>query len=276
MKVAQLWTYPVKSMVGSTVASIDLSPLGIVGDRHWAIRDLDNGGIRGAKKIGELMQFTAEQQGGHVAITCPNGDITSSSHSDVNEKLSHALGRNVALESLPADNNLEHFRRGPGTSSDPITELRNIFGREEHEPLPNFAAFPPEVAEFESPPGTHHDCWPLMVMTTSAMTAMQQALPDSNIDIKRFRPSIVIDSTEPGHPEFTWTGKTAQIGTATVEFLDPCPRCIMITRRINDDIPEDRAILRHVVRDLDQNVGVYARVITPGTISLNDTLSFIS
>jgi len=275
MKVAQLWTYPVKSMVGSTVARIDLSSLGIVGDRHWAIRDLDNGGIRGAKKIGELMQFTASQQGGHVTITCPNGDITSSSHSDVNEKLSHALGRNVALESLPADNNLEHFRRGPGTSSDPMTELRNIFGREEHEPLPNFAAFPPEVAEFESPPGTHHDCWPLMVMTTSAMTAMQQALPDSNIDIKRFRPSIVIDSTEPGHPEFTWTGKAAQIGTATVEFLDPCPRCIMITRRINDDIPEDRAILRHVVRDLDQNVGVYARVITPGTISLNDTLSFI-
>jgi len=276
MKVAQLWTYPVKSMVGSTVARIDLSSLGIVGDRHWAIRDLDNGGIRGAKKIGELMQFTASQQGGHVTITCPNGDITSSSHSDVNEKLSHALGRNVALESLPADNNLEHFRRGPGTSSDPMTELRNIFGREEHEPLPNFAAFPPEVAEFESPPGTHHDCWPLMVMTTSAMSAMQQALPDSNIDIKRFRPSIVIDSTEPGHPEFTWTGKTAQIGTATVEFLDPCPRCIMITRRINDDIPEDRAILRHVVRDLDQNVGVYARVITPGTISLNDTLSFNS
>jgi hypothetical protein len=263
-------------MVGSTVASIDLSPLGIVGDRHWAIRDLDNGGFRGAKKIGELMQFTASQQDGHVTITCPNGDVISSSHSDVNEKLSHALGRNVALESLPADNNLEHFRRGPGTSSDPITELRNIFGREEHEPLPNFAAFPPEVAEFESPPGTHHDCWPLMVMTTSAMTAMQQALPDSNIDIKRFRPSIVIDSTETGHPEFTWTGKTAHIGTATVEFLDPCPRCIMITRRINDDIPEDRAILRHVVRDLDQNVGVYARVITPGTISLNDALSFIS
>ncbi len=274
MKVAQLWTYPVKSMVGSTVATIDLSPLGIVGDRYWAIRDLDNGGIRGAKKIGELMQFTAEQQGEHVSITCPNGDVISSSHSDANEKLSRALGRNVALESLPADNNLEHFRRGPGTSSDPMTELRNIFGREENEPLPNFAAFPPEVAEFESPPGTHYDCWPLMVMTTSAMTAMQQALPDSNIDIERFRPSIVINSTEPGHPEFTWKGKTAAIGSARIEFLDPCPRCIMITRRINDDIPEDRAILRHVVRDLDQNVGVYARVITPGTISINDTVSF--
>lgn len=274
MKVAQLWTYPVKSMVGSTVATIDLSPLGIVGDRYWAIRDLDNGGIRGAKKIGELMQFTAEQQGEDVSITFPNGDVISSSHSDVNEKLSRALGRNVALESLPADNNLEHFRRGPGTSSDPMTELRNIFGREENEPLPNFAAFPPEVAEFESPPGTHYDCWPLMVMTTSAMTALQKALPNSNVDIKRFRPSIVVETTDIGHPEFTWKGKTATIGSARIEFLDPCPRCIMITRRINDDIPEDRTILRHVVRDLDQNVGVYARVITPGTISINDTVSF--
>jgi uncharacterized protein YcbX len=275
MKVAQLWTYPVKSMVGSTVASIDLSPLGIVGDRHWAIRDLDNGGIRGAKKIGELMQFTAEQQDGHVVITFPDGTTVSSADDDVNYMLSGVLGRNVLLESLPADNNLEHFRRGPGDSNDPLTELRGIFGREEDEPLPNFAAFPPEVAEFESPPGTHHDCWPLMVMTTSAMTAMQQALPDSNIDIKRFRPSIVIDSTETGHPEFTWTGKTAHIGTATVEFLDPCPRCIMITRRINDDIPEDRAILRHVVRELDQNVGVYARVVAPGSVSVGDSLRFI-
>ena len=274
MKVAQLWTYPVKSMVGSTVATIDLSPLGIVGDRYWAIRDLDNGGIRGAKKIGELMQFTAEQQGEHVSITCPNGDVTSSSHSDANEKLSRALGRNVALESLPADNNLEHFRRGPGTSSDPMTELRNIFGREENEPLPNFAAFPPEVAEFESPPGTHYDCWPLMVMTTSAMTALQKALPNSNVDIKRFRPSIVVETTDIGHPEFTWKGKTATIGSARIEFLGPCPRCIMITRRINDDIPEDRTILSHVVRDLDQNVGVYARVITPGTISIHDALTF--
>jgi MOSC domain-containing protein YiiM len=49
----------------------------------------------------------------------------------------------------------------------------------------------------------------------------------------------------------------------------------MITRRINDSIPEDRAILRHVVRDLNQNVGVYARVLTPGTISLHDSMMFL-
>ena len=277
MNVAQLWSYPVKSMVGGAVNSVEVSELGIVGDRHWAVRDLERGGIRGAKKIGELMQFTAARNtDGTVTITCPNGDKVSSGDPDVNSMLSTALGHDVALESLPPNGDLEHFRRGPRDGDDPMAELRGIFGREAHEPLPNFAAFPPEIAEFESPPGTHHDCWPLMIMTTSALDALRQALPGSHIDERRFRPSIVIDGAEAGHPEFSWKGRTARIGTAEIEFLDPCPRCVMITRRINDELPEDRTILRHVVRDLDQNVGVYARVLTPGIVTVGDSLSFLN
>ena len=275
MQISQLWTYPVKSMVGVSVESVELSSLGIVGDRHWALRDLERGGIRGAKKIGELMQFTAHRKDNDVIITFPGGTQVSSADEDVNFMLSGVLGRNVLLESLPADNNLEHFRRGPSDSDDPLTELRGIFGREAEEPLPDFTAFPPEVAEFESPPGTHHDCWPLMVMTTSALQAMQEALPDSNVDIKRFRPSIVVETNSgEGHVEFSWKGKTASLGTAVIEFLDPCPRCIMITRKVNDELPEDRAILRHVVRDLNQAVGVYARILTPGRVALGDALTF--
>ena len=275
MQISQLWTYPVKSMVGVSVETVELSSLGIVGDRHWAIRDLERGGIRGAKKIGELMQFTAHRKDNDVIITFPDGTQVSSADEDVNFMLSGVLGRNVLLESLPADNNFEHFRRGPSDSDDPLTELRGIFGREAEEPLPDFTAFPPEVAEFESPPGTHHDCWPLMVMTTSALQAMQEALPDSNVDIKRFRPSIVVETNSgEGHVEFSWKGKTASLGTAVIEFLDPCPRCIMITRKVNDELPEDRAILRHVVRDLNQAVGVYARILTPGRVALGDALTF--
>lgn len=274
MHVSQLWSYPVKSMVGETVDSIELTTLGIVGDRHWAIRDLERGGIRGAKKIGDLMKFTATRKGADVSITLPNGSVVSSADANVNAVLSEALGISVALESLPADENLEHFRRGPSDSDDPLAELRGIFGREENEPLPDFTVFPPEVMEFESPPGTHYDCWPLLVMTTSAMQALRDALPESVIDMRRFRPSIVIEGAEAGHPEFSWKGRTASIGSTVIEFLDPCPRCVMVTREINADIPQDRSILRHIVRDLNQNLGVYARIITPGSISVNDSVSF--
>ena len=275
MKIAQLWSYPVKSMVGEQVPTVELSTLGITGDRHWAVRDLERGGIRGGKKIGALMQCAAQRHGDEVVITLPNGETVSSRDANVDAVLSHALGHTVSLESLPADNNLDHFRRGPSDSDDPLQELRSIFGRTEDEPLPNFAAFPPEVVEFESPPGTHYDCWPLMVMTTSAMDALRVALPNSVIDEKRFRPSIMVETHDIGHVEFSWKGKRAQIGTSVVEFLDPCPRCVMVTQAVNADIGPDRDILRHIVRDLDQNLGVYARILTPGVVGVGDAVTFL-
>jgi uncharacterized protein YcbX len=112
-------------------------------------------------------------------------------------------------------------------------------------------------------------------MTTSALQSLTEAVPESQVDVLRFRPSIVVETNSgEGHVEFSWKGKTASLGTAVIEFLDPCPRCIMITRKVNDELPEDRAILRHVVRDLNQAVGVYARIVTPGSIALGDTLTF--
>lgn len=275
MKVSQLWSYPVKSMVGQCVPEIELSMLGIVGDRFWAVRDLERGGVRGAKKIGDLMQFSASRIDDVVMITLPNGKTLSSQDVDIDAVLSDALGHLVSLTSLPADNNLDHFRRGPSDFDDPMEELRAVFGRTPEEPLPNFAAFPPDVVEFESPPGTHYDCWPLMVMTTSAMDALRTALPNSVIDERRFRPSMVIETNEIGHVEFSWKGKHANLGSAVVEFLDPCPRCVMVTRQVDSNIGKDVEILRHIVRDLDQNLGVYARVITPGIVHLGDSMEFV-
>lgn len=266
-------------MVGEMISSCDVNDLGIVGDRVLATRDLERGGIRGAKKIGGLMQFSAERVDAArriVKITAPNGESFLTNEAGSSEKLSTFLGHRVVLEELPDASNVEHFRRGPSDSGDVMLEMRAVFGRTEDEPLPDFSIFPPEVMEFESPPGTHHDCYPLMVMTTSALAAMKAALPNSVVDIKRFRPSLVIDSgDETGHPEFSWKNSRVAIGSAVIEILDPCPRCVMVTRPINNDIPEDRAVLRHIVRDLNQSVGVYARVLTPGTCSVGDEVRFL-
>lgn len=279
MKVSQLWQYPVKSMIGATTDSVSLSTLGIVGDRHWAIRDVERGGIRGAKKIPLLMQCSARSASdgsAHVVITLPDGQELSSRDANVDEVLSATLGRPVLLQSLPADGSIHHFESGVPDSPDMLTEIRQILGREEDEPLPDFAVFPSNISDFSTPPGTHYDCWPLLVMTSSAFKAMQKAVPDSVVDILRFRPSIVVDTPdETGHPEFSWKGRKGQLGSAVVEFLDPCPRCVMITRRVTDDIPDDRAILRHVIRDLNQAAGIYASIVTPGKVSVGDTLTFL-
>jgi uncharacterized protein YcbX len=283
MYVSQLWRYPVKSMLGGRVDSIDLDELGIVDDRRWAVRDLERGGIRGAKKIAALMRLAASDiADGHVEITLPDGSTVRTTDPDVDERVSAALDHRVRLERLRPADDLEHYRRGAPDSDDVVAELRGVFGRDDDEPLPDFSVFPPIIAEFESPPGTYYDVFPLMVMTEAALAALATALPDSNTDIRRFRPSFVVDTGDdgadastPGHPEFDWVGRRATVGSATIEFGAPCPRCVMVTREISGDIPADRAVLRHIVRDLDQNLGIYATIVSPGAIRAGDPMTFV-
>lgn len=274
LRLHEIWQYPVKSLIGGTVATATLSTDGMHGDRAWAVRDEERGGIRGAKKIGALMQLAARHaDDGGVVITLPGGREVHSDDPQVHAALSEALDHRVTLWPLQPASDLEHYRRGAADSPDIMVELRDIFGREVDEPLPDLSKFPEVIMEFESPPGTYLDAYPLLLMSTSALAALGAALPESAIDVRRFRPNLVIDTgADAGHPEFEWIGRRFAIGTAVIEITVACPRCVMVTREINDELPADRAVLRHIVRDLGQDVGVYATVVQPGTISAGDRL----
>src|SRR5690606_17231384 len=258
-------------MIGERVEAADVGPTGIVGDRVWAVRDQVRGGIRGAKVLGGLMRLAArapEGPGGPVVITLPDGTEVRADDPDAARLVSAAIDHEVTLEPLRPAEDREHYRRGAPYHDDLMEELRSIFGRTEDEPLPDLTALPPEILEFESPPGTYHDAFPLMLMTTSALRSLAEALPDAAIDVRRFRPSIVIDTGDSrGHPEFDWVGRTASIGGATVTFRERCPRCVMVTREIDAAAPANRSILRHVVAELGQDVGVYAEVTEPGVVA---------
>ena len=273
MNLDSIWQYPVKSMIGGTVDSAVLGPLGIAGDRTWAVRDEARGGIRGAKKIGALMRLSARHgDNGTVVITLPDGREVRSDAPDANARVSEALDHPVSLWALQPASDLAHYRRGPADSTDVMEELRAVFGRDADEPLPDFSKFPPVVMEFESPPGTYYDVHPLVIMSTSALRSLKAALPDSVVDIRRFRPSLVIDTGEqPGHPELGWVGRRFAVGSAVIEVVETCPRCVMVTHEISPDVPADRAVLRHIVRDLGQDLGVYATVVQPGTIAAGDS-----
>ena len=272
MRVHELWRYPVKSMIGQRVEEVDLDVRGIVGDRGWATRDLERGGIRGAKKIAGLMRCAAQDRGdGHAVITLPDGSTVATDDEDCDERVSAALGHRVALEALRPADDLEHYRRGAPDSDDVMAEIRGLFGREPDEPLPDFSVFPPEIMEFESLPGTYYDAFPLLVVTTSSLRSLADAVPDAAVDVRRFRPSLVIDTGDvPGYPEFEWTGQSLSIGDVELEVGVRCPRCVMVTHEIDDQAPADPSVLRHIVRELGQDFGVYADVRRPGRIRVDD------
>lgn len=282
-QVHSLFRYPVKSMGGESLNQTPLTVLGIPGDRAWAVKDEVRGGIRGGKRFPVLMDMHAqfinapqadtriEARSPPVRMQFPDGSSADSQDPAINDKLSACLGSAVSLwPILPADA-LEHYRRGAPEFEDMETELRAAFGRTKEESLPDLSQFPKELFEYQSPPGTYFDAYPILIMSRSGLAALQSDAPGSDFDVRRFRPNILVDGNSQPYFEDEWVGKTLQIGSARLKVELPCPRCVMTTHGF-DDLAKDPGIMRTLVRSHDGHLGVYANIIEPGTIAAGDSV----
>lgn len=278
--VKSLHRYPVKSMGGELLQQTSFETLGIPGDRGWALRDETRGGIRGGKRFPELMGLQAtclEEPSAHARsplarIEFPDGTSARTDDADINERLSEHLHNPVTLwPLLPADA-LDHYRRGAPESSDMEAELRRAFGRTADEPLPDLSQFPAELFEYESPPGTYFDAFPVLLLSQASLDSMTAAAPEQRFDVRRFRPNLLLETPpgETGFPEDAWAGKRLQIGDAIFELQMRCPRCVMTTHGFGD-LPKDPGIMRALVRAHGGDLGVYAQVVQPGIVRAGDT-----
>jgi uncharacterized protein YcbX len=282
IRIEQLYRYPIKSMGGETVESLSIGARGAVGDRVWAVRDEVRGGIRGAKKIPALMTLNAaflgtvaEQGSSPARITAPDGEQRDTGATDLNEWLTAKLGHRVSLWPLLPESALEHYRRGAPDHEDFEAELREIFARTADEPLPDLALFS-EVIDFESPPGTYFDAFPILVLSRQSLTSMARHRAGSSFHVSRFRPNLLLDVADSEHPfpEEDWVGRTLRAGTAELEVVGACPRCAMTTHGFGD-LPRDPGIMRALVQANGGNLGVYARVSQPGRVSAGDPVEVL-
>lgn len=277
--IRELWRYPVKSMGGEKLPECRLTAGGFPGDRGWAPRDEKAGEIRGGKKFPALMRCTARYlsepapgQSPPAEIVLPDGTVVRSDAPEAAALLSDLVGREVTLWPLRPADDKDHYRRGMPDNPDMLEELREIFGREESEPLPDLSVFPEEIMEFTSPLGTYFDVFPVHFLTTATLAEMTRLAPDSNFDARRFRPNFVVETNSEvgeGLVENAWSGKDLKVGEARIRVLMPTVRCSMITQP-QGDLPKDPAVLRTVVREGEQNLGSYAVVVEPGIIRVGD------
>ncbi|MGO9452992.1 MAG: MOSC domain-containing protein [Candidatus Binataceae bacterium] len=279
--VEEIWRYPVKSMAGELLSSCSVGALGITGDRGWAVRDEKAGEIRGAKKLPQLMKCSAryveEPAGGAVPavdITFPDGTRTRAGDQQTEARLSNLLGRPVTLWPLQPPDQRDFYRRSAPDNPDMITELRQIFGRREDEPLPDLTTFPREIMQFTSPLGTYFDAFPIHLITTASLAELSRLNPEADFDVRRFRPNFLIKSNErvSGFDETKWSGRTLRVGEMQLKVAMPCVRCVMPTLD-QDNLPKDPSVLRTIVRHAEQNVGLYATVTHPGRIKAGDTIA---
>ncbi len=278
--IKEIWRFPVKSMQGDTIERCKVTQTGVAGDRRWAMRDEGRAEITWGKRYPQLMLCSARYRAEPsddaitpVVITFPDGQTIGSDDARVNAKLSELIERDATLRAIEPASNLEFYKRHKPDEQVFLEEMTELFAREPGEPVPEMSLFPEVLMDHVAVPGTFFDNEEIHMITTASMDYMRRKNPGANWDIRRFRPNFYIE-TDPavtGLVENDWVGKTLAIGSATLEITMPTVRCGM-TVRPQADIEYDKSILRTVVKEGDQCLGVGAHVRVPGEIKQGDTV----
>ena len=137
-----------------------------------------------------------------------------------------------------------------------------------HSALSNALNMPVTLAREQDVP--HRDAGPVHLITTAALAWLRASLPDSLIDERRFRPNFVLDVPGSTQVELGWIGRTLAIGSQVkVQIIARTERCRMVALP-QEGIPHDPRVLGSIIRDADSGFGVYAEVVSPGTIARGD------
>ena len=257
--VATLWRYPVKSMQGEELNAADITGVGLLGDRRFAVIDPETGKVAGAKNPRKWPGFfyfraayTRPPHAGSalpaVRVTMPDGTSATTDEGELPQLLSEALGREVTLSAaLPT-----------ATAEEYVID-------------------DDEVASFDLPAGTFFDAAVVHLVTTATLDRLRSLYPEGRFEPRRFRPNIVV-ATGPdtsGFAENDWVGRKIAIGEhVRLRVTMGTDRCNMPTLA-QADLPKDSRILRTAARYNNAQVGVYAEVISGGPVRRGDPITVL-
>ena len=234
MQVAELWRYPVKSLLGERLDAVAVSADGLEGDRRFAIYDVESGLGLTARRVPELLFASARLRGdGTAEITLPDG-----SRAEGDDALSEWLGRPVTL-------------RSAATAA--ARRYENVVDFE-HEPTSAWESF-------EGAAGAFHD-------SAGARVSLVSTATTGSWDPRRFRSNILLE----GDGEDALVGSRVTLGEATLDVGMRIKRCVMTTRAQAGGIERDLDVLRTIARERDARLAVGALVVEQGTIRVGDTL----
>jgi uncharacterized protein YcbX len=244
-RVTGIGRYPVKSMQGEQIDRAEVGPAGIDGDRKWAVRDRRTGEVLSAKREPRLLMAAARIADGDVQVDLPGQGTWRGQDPRLSGLLSDWLGRDVALE-----------RAGPAT-----------------EGMYKFQLDGDEAAEVLDLPvmdGTFFDLAAVHLLTTASLRAAAKLDPAVQWDVRRFRPTFLLDVDGEGFVEDSWTERVV-VGGVTCAVIKPTMRCAMPMREQPGLVaaPDLMPALKGGHNSL---LGLYLEVTQSGQVALGDTV----
>jgi uncharacterized protein len=248
MHVAQLWRYPVKSLLGERLPALRLLDDGVEGDRMWGIKDHRDGRILTARREPRLLFASSRLVARDLPIiTLPDGQELAGTGPVIDAALSAWLGKPVTLVAASESDaaHAEYFADATDDASRAI--------------------------EYKLPKGRFVDVFPVLVMTTAGLRSGAGAYPAGTWDVRRFRPNILIQLDGEGWLEDAWEGRHISIGSALLIPRQRCARCTMVNRA-QPSLDRDVNIYKTLYRTHRGEAGMWTQVLQPGSISEGDAV----
>lgn len=271
--IAEIWRYPVKSMLGERLTEARITPTGLEGDRQWALIDAQNGRALSAKKWPALLDLRAVCKGTdfagsgpmRIGVTMPDGRVLAVGEPEASQAMSQYLGRSVSFAQAHPEQRLR-------AEIDPKT----IFG---DVPASMMLAGIGDVSmpeTFSLIAGGFCDAAPLHLLTSATLEFLRRRCgDDAKIDTRRFRPNFLVATVQglEGLCEDRWSNFTLKLGEqAEVEVIRPSLRCVMTTHQ-QADLPRDLRVLRAIARENTGHLGVFAAVSKTGKVRVGDQVA---
>jgi uncharacterized protein YcbX len=246
-RVAELWRYPVKSLLGERLPALRLIADGIEGDRMWGIRDESDGRILTARREPRLLFAAARVGTQGPSITLPDGQQLTGVGAATDAALSEWLARPVVLVAAAANDasNAEYFADATDDTSQAI--------------------------EWTMPKGRFVDAFPVLIMTTAGLRGAAAAYSSGVWEARRFRPNVLIDLDGEGWLEDAWADRCLRVRDAELVPRKRCIRCTMVSRA-QPGLDRDVNIYKTLHRTHGGEAGMWTQVMRPGTIAQGDVV----
>lgn len=122
---------------------------------------------------------------------------------------------------------------------------------------------------------SHFDQLPVSLLTTATLDWAREAAPSAVVDVRRFRPNILL-RTPPGTPPFVedgWFGREARGRSGVrLSMVRSSERCAM-TAAAQPGLPHAPEILKAIVHAHDGRLDALAEVAAPGRLDVGDELT---
>lgn len=115
------------------------------------------------------------------------------------------------------------------------------------------------------------DTMALSLITTQSVAGLGGLL-QRELDVRRFRPNLVIEATDDAaFPEDAWVGRVLRIGNMRMRVDKRDQRCVVVNV---DPLSTERdpAVLRAIARDREACLGVYGSTVEPGHVAIGDRI----